>query len=665
MSDSQSKKNILDESKINSQSFIYDWIVLLLISLLVFVIVIPPVIWNEEESKIFEARERMLDLAYALKTYHHLTGEYTDDEELLFETIMQVRDSLIANPRLSGAKDIHLSCIYEISSIGDTINTFPPELINLSHIDSKNRLEYIDKIIYDLKSQDIYNGVRIYEVEGIDDIKNIPDSVFLFIEDYSIETNKLISKRLVDKWNRMDKLISQDSDTTYNQIYSKLIKDPFESDEFNKDKFNQDEIDFYYDINLILKSDLSASKSKTVKLNEMTVSLDKIDSIYNDSKLIRFERESCAETISIDVPRNFGLMLDTLFSASSIISENVVDTIYTLKEPIDGDINNLQTSYVKNQYLFNYVPKNEYDSLWNFGQPLSDSQMAISADIANEHPSDSLLQLFNSATIDLVHLNKMISDTTYNVTYIDNEEFSLDIEVESSNHLIRDLLGMEIWMVIQENMIDCADYRSELSCIEQEKCDWNEEEVCVEIINEIEEEIFEDNLSEDSEDFVSDDEWAALFEEFDNEMQNEIEFGDSLKVSYDFQSRFISNCEIINRTINIEDYDRKRYNLNEEYLKSPINGEKYEIVLFGNNKYDKGEEFIDDNKNDKWDDGEFFIDKKNYGYEIISPIDDNYSESRFLIFSFSPGSPGSIKGNNDSDDRVTWEKKPKWDFPTY
>ena len=32
----------------------------------------------------------------------------------------------------------------------------------------------------------------------------------------------------------------------------------------------------------------------------------------------------------------------------------------------------------------------------------------------------------------------------------------------------------------------------------------NEEEVCVEIINEIEEEIFEDNLSEDSEDFVSD-----------------------------------------------------------------------------------------------------------------------------------------------------------------
>ena len=96
MSDSQSKKNILDESKINSQSFLYDWIVLLLISLLVFVIVIPPVIWNEEESKIFEARERMLDLAYALKTYHHLTGEYTDDEELLFETIMQVRDSLIA-----------------------------------------------------------------------------------------------------------------------------------------------------------------------------------------------------------------------------------------------------------------------------------------------------------------------------------------------------------------------------------------------------------------------------------------------------------------------------------------------------------------------------------------------------------------------------------------
>ena len=33
--------------------------------------------------------------------------------------------------------------------------------------------------------------------------------------------------------------------------------------------------------------------------------------------------------------------------------------------------------YVKNHYLFNYVPKNEYDSLWNFGQPLSDFQIAI------------------------------------------------------------------------------------------------------------------------------------------------------------------------------------------------------------------------------------------------------------------------------------------------
>ena len=259
----------------------------------------------------------------------------------------------------------------------------------------------------------------------------------------------------------------------------------------------------------------------------------------------------------------------------------------------------------------------------------------------------------------------MISDTTYNITYIDNEEFSLDIEVESSNHLIRDLLGIDIWYSIEKNMIDCADYKSELSCIEKEKCDWSEEEICIEIINEAEKEIFEDNLDEGSEEFVSDDEWAALFEEFDTEMQNEIEFGDSLKVSYNFQSRFISNCEIINRTINVEDYDRKRYNLNKEYLKSPINGEEYEIILFGNNKYDKGEEFIDDNKNDNWDDGEFFIDKKNYGYEIISPVDDNYSESRFFIFSFSPGNPGSIKGNNDLDDRVTWEKKPKWDFPTY
>ena len=71
---------ILSPDEINHKSFLYDWVILFLIFLLVFVIIIPPVIWAEEEAKTLESRNRMLDLAYALKSYHHLTGEYIDDK---------------------------------------------------------------------------------------------------------------------------------------------------------------------------------------------------------------------------------------------------------------------------------------------------------------------------------------------------------------------------------------------------------------------------------------------------------------------------------------------------------------------------------------------------------------------------------------------------------
>ena len=209
-------------------------------------------------------------------------------------------------------------------------------------------------------------------------------------------------------------------------------------------------------------------------------------------------------------------------------------------------------------------------------------------------------------------------------------------------------------------MKNCADYITERSCIEEEKCDWIQGEGCMEIINIIEEENLsvDKSLEQDSEDFISDDEWDSLFEEFETELKNEIEFGDTLKVSYSFESRFISSYEIINRTINIEDYDRKRYNLDANLLYSPINNEEYKIILLGNSEYDEGEEFIDQNKNSIWDSGEFFIDKTNDGYKIIAPLEDAYSERRFLFFSFKPGSSGYIE-----NDETSWDKKPKWNFP--
>ena len=78
------------------------------------------------------------------------------------------------------------------------------------------------------------------------------------------------------------------SDTTYNQIYSKLIEDDFESNEFNENRYKKDEIDFYWDIRFILKANSNKYTSNDEQLKKMTVSLDKIDSLYSNDKLIHF-----------------------------------------------------------------------------------------------------------------------------------------------------------------------------------------------------------------------------------------------------------------------------------------------------------------------------------------------------------------------------------------
>ena len=64
------KKKILTQNQIEIKSFVYDWVIALSILFLVSIISLPPLIWNEENTKVFESRKRMLDLAYALKCYH-------------------------------------------------------------------------------------------------------------------------------------------------------------------------------------------------------------------------------------------------------------------------------------------------------------------------------------------------------------------------------------------------------------------------------------------------------------------------------------------------------------------------------------------------------------------------------------------------------------------
>ena len=542
-------KKRLTQNQIEIKAFAYDWIIALSILFLVSIISLPPLIWNEEDVKVFESRKRMLDLAYALESYHVLTGEYIDDKNLIIETIMQARDSLIADEYLNGKKDIYMSCTYDATFIQDSIKgSKNTKLLDLTDIDKKDRLKYIDKTVYEMTKLDDGSYIREYLVPEINDIKNIPDFISIIVTDYNDTTIKIS----------------------------------------NPSRFT-------------------------------------IDSIYSDSYLIRFHRTECDDTIKVDIPRNFGFMLDTLFSSSTIVSEDVIDTIYTLQEPINENINDLQTSYVKNKWLFNKIPITEYDSLWNFGFPTD----------AN-----------NVVTLDSLYLNKWIIDTTYKITYIDQEEFT-EVEEQVSNNFLRERLNQtdtksdkNLWKMIECNMLGCIG------------CEWDD--VLEECIEKEEENVIDDSNSESD---ISDEEWELLFAEYQEELANEMQFGDTLVIKYSFNSRKISNVEIVNRTINKEDYDPKRYDLNAELLKSPITNKEYSIELYGNDIYDEGESFTDVNANGIYDEGEEFVDELT-DYSITSPTEDNYKETRFLIFKFHPGNPGYIKNSEPS-----WEDKPAWNFP--
>ena len=93
-----------------------------------------------------------------------------------------------------------------------------------------------------------------------------------------------------------------------------------------------------------------------------------------------FELSSAAHVIDTTDPLTAEeVALVPIVISPAEAAEDVIDTIYTLQEPINENINDLQTSYVKNKWLFNKVPLTEYDSLWNFGFP-TDTNSIVTLD---------------------------------------------------------------------------------------------------------------------------------------------------------------------------------------------------------------------------------------------------------------------------------------------
>lgn len=484
--------------------FILDWVIFILVCSMLIAINLPPKIWNEEEIKLYHSRDRMLDLAYALKCFHILTGEYTNDKSLIVNTIMNVRDSLIANENLYGKKYIYMDCTFEGEFIKSN-KSISERIIDLSPVNKNRRLFYLDSIIWEeRKGWTTNDSLRMWSISNIEDLKNLPDAVTLNVTDHSTD--------------------------------KKIFKNP---------------------------------------------SFEILDSLYSDSNFIGFiNRYDCGDIIYVDIPIGFGHMLDTLFSESTIIPKEVADTIYTLEEPIDGEIDSYQRNYVKNNFLFNYVPKGEYLNLWQSGRGL-----------------------------DSLYLNNDISDTTYKITFID-EDYD-EVVVQTSNSFILKYLdkilldSIKVHMNLSENEM--------LS----EKDSFTE-------------------TDEETSDDLNDIDWLellAMVDELKRDLKTEVEFGDTLKVQYSFKIRKISNIEIINRRINVEDYDRKRYDISYNNLLCPITNQEFIIDID-------------------------YSDIDNPYYTIVSPTNEYYSERRYVFFKFQPGNPGMIK-----DDEVSWRFKPKWNFP--
>ena len=119
---------------------------------------------------------------------------------------------------------------------------------------------------------------------------------------------------------------------------------------------------------------------------------------------------------------------------------------------------------------------------------------------------------------------KMIPDTIYNITYIDNEVFE-ETEQKVSNQTIRKVLGMYFWRLLECNMNGCIG------------CQWSKIEGCFKIDEEEE----YDNLD--------DDEWTELFKEFELGLMNkEMHFGDSLIVQYNIKEKYFFERLIIPNT---------------------------------------------------------------------------------------------------------------------
>ncbi len=96
------------EEKYSKQITILDWVIVLSTFVLLIMVYIPQVIWEEEDEYRTESRRRMSIISDAEEFYYELTGSYTLDGIELFTLVESAMDSLQADSLFTGDQVIHL-----------------------------------------------------------------------------------------------------------------------------------------------------------------------------------------------------------------------------------------------------------------------------------------------------------------------------------------------------------------------------------------------------------------------------------------------------------------------------------------------------------------------------------------------------------------------------
>ena len=86
----------------DKQISVLDWFILFSIIVMFIMVYIPQSVWSEEDLNKQERRKRMEIISQAEEFYYELTGEYTQNVDVLFKVVEASMDSLIADSLFYG-----------------------------------------------------------------------------------------------------------------------------------------------------------------------------------------------------------------------------------------------------------------------------------------------------------------------------------------------------------------------------------------------------------------------------------------------------------------------------------------------------------------------------------------------------------------------------------